>query len=178
MNYKTTIYGIGHDSYYIHQIVKNLFPQGNVRFIVQDNYCVVYSENKVQEACFDGNVSIGSCEEFNIEDLLKTTVKMFTLQFNPVLRDRKTQKVSPYPEDGLKEYAIKRFAEIGITLKQMAVKNKGWDVFDKVSGNQISIYYYEIMGVCEISDKDLFKKNFFNGIGQAKSFGYGLINLI
>jgi CRISPR-associated protein Cas6/Cse3/CasE subtype I-E len=176
MNFKTIIANVVGDSYYAHRVVTSMFPEGKCAFYRKDEQCIIFSENAPLDS-YDPNTVMISSNAFQIDDLLDSTIKMFTLEVNPIVcKNGKKGKVERKAMDA---WIVRKFAEIGCDVKQHIIVRGDWDVFDQPNkGNKISMYCYEIMGLFEITDIDLFKKGYFNRMGQGKSFGYGLVNIL
>lgn len=176
MNFKTILANVYGDSYFCHQVVESAFPEQKKAFYQKDDTLVVYSE-KGPLTSFANEVYILETCEFNIDELLRTLTKMFSLQVNPIRRVN--GKYTKVHNDELEEWLTRKFEEVGCSLKNFIVARSGWDVFNKPNNtNQVSLYCREINGILEISNPELFKEKYFAGIGQGKAFGYGLIQLL
>lgn len=176
MNFKTILANVNGDSYFCHQIVESTFPNQRKVFYRKDDTLVVYSE-KGPNSPYTSEVYILETCEFNVEDLTKNLNKMFRLLVNPVKRiDSKYDKVN---NDDLKEWLERKFEEIGCSLKSHVVTRSGWDIFYRATGNmKISMYCREVIGTLEINNVKLFKEKYFQGMGQGKAFGYGLVQML
>lgn len=176
MKYKTILGNVVGDSYFAHQVITSAFPDQKVAFFRDGANCVVFSE-KEPIAPFAREVYILNTSEFDIQDVLENSNKMFTLRVNPVKRTREgKQKV---PDENMEHWLIEHLANIGCEIKQYIHAGSCWDKFvQRKTGKNIQIYYHVIMGMLEIVDEKLFTDNYFKMMGQGKCFGYGLVNLL
>lgn len=176
MNFKTILANVNGDSYFCHQVVESAFPCQKKAFYRKGDTVVVYSE-RGPASPFAKEVYILETCEFNITQLLTNPHKMFTLEVNP--SKRVNMKYAKVTSAEIEEWMNRKLSEIGCVLKQCIPMRADWDIFEQGSkGNRISMYCHEVMGMLEIVNEELFKSKYFNGMGQGKSFGYGLINFL
>ncbi len=104
----------------------------------------------------------------------------FQLKANPTFRrSSDKRRIAIYDEEGLTNWIVKKASDAGFKIIPGSLRFTGSQssVFrngDNKIGKHSSVDY---TGEIEVMDFDLFKKNFFCGIGPAKGFGYGLLML-
>lgn len=104
-------------------------------------------------------------------------VSLFNMKINPTRSTKDGRRA--YPKERVEGWVSDHFTKIGCSLLTLTITNESTDYFRKLKDpNEIVYHYYEVMGALKIDDPELFKEKFFNGIGQGKAFGYGLINLL
>ena len=176
MNFKTILGNVVGNSYFFHQVVDSVFPNQKKMYYPKNDTLVVYSE-KGPVSPYTKEVYIIETCEFDIADILKNRSKMFTLEVNMIKRVNGVKYgVASDEVVGRLEGKLK---EIGCELKHCNHTNAYTDkTTQKSTGRGITMHCHTVMGLLDIVDIDLFKKNYFNGIGQGKCFGYGLIHFL
>lgn len=176
MNYKTIFGNVEGDSYYFHQLVESAFPDQKKAYYKHNDTLVVYSEKGATTTFTKEVILLETCE-FDINSLLRNKHKMFNLDVNPVRRIN--GKLVKVPTNDLNDWLERKLKEIGCEMIQSIPMCAYWDKFQQGCKNRvISMYCHQVNGILKIVDEDLFKEKYFNGIGQGKAFGYGLIHFL
>lgn len=176
MNFKTILANVNGDSYFAHRVVESSFPCQKKAFYRKGDTLVVYSE-RGPVSPFAHEVYILETCEFSIDEILQNKHKMFSLEVNPT--KRVNMKYSKITKNEIEEWMNRKLEAMGCILKQCIPMRADWDIFEQGDkNNKISMYCHEVMGMLEIVNDQQFKANYFNGIGQGKSFGYGLLNFL
>lgn len=117
---------------------------------------------------------------------LEREAYQFSLRANPtvcrVVRDngvrRKNGRHEPIvTPDGLAEWFDRVAARSGFQRESLHFEAPVLDVFAKPDGRKIVISRVDFTGTITIKDHEAFKAAYRSGIGQKKSFGYGLLLL-
>jgi CRISPR system Cascade subunit CasE len=101
----------------------------------------------------------------------------FQLKANPTMRRKEDgRRLGLFKDDLLRAWMIRKAMAGGFEVDErtLVVGAPMEERFRKgeVFGKHIAV---DFQGVLEVRDKVLFKKSFAEGIGSAKSFGYGLL---
>lgn len=80
------------------------------------------------------------------------------------------------PIHGIEEWAHQRWAMRGMSLVALAQDQVGTDTFYK-NRQRLTFARARLSGILKVTDRELFKKAFFAGIGKGRAFGYGLLQL-
>ncbi len=103
----------------------------------------------------------------------------FQLKANPTMRrvsDRR--RLGIYSEDKLRQWLENKAEQSGfrIALPSLIIGAPTDEAFvrNRVRGKHVSV---DFQGMLEVNDRDAFKTAFENGVGSAKSFGYGMLML-
>ncbi|MBF9014137.1 MULTISPECIES: type I-E CRISPR-associated protein Cas6/Cse3/CasE [unclassified Oceanispirochaeta] len=169
------------DAYSIHRVVYTLFPGDSRTFLYLDaggNFqyrkILILSRNapKIPEC--------GELESKSVpEDFLNNSKYAFSVRLNPVFRKTGSKKMIPVRgETELKKWFLSRQDVWGFRTQtdHLAVSETGLQDFRKgehtVVHNQATF-----MGTLEVTDRSVFNHSFEMGIGRAKAFGFGLLQL-
>ena len=80
------------------------------------------------------------------------------------------------PINEIETWAKDRAATRGMSLLIQSQDRVGTDVFYK-NRRRLTFAHARLTGVLKVTDRTLFKKAFFSGIGKGRAFGYGLLQL-
>jgi len=164
--YLTKAMPIEGDDYKIHQGIRKRYPSPQ-KVLYQQTDCslIIVSENKP----INGFGQPKEIENFS------DTEYLFSIRLNPSYRDSKTSKRVSVSEKNLREWISKIFNKHGFRADfQYKVEGKRKSIKrDKV----ITLASVFVMGMLTVENNDIFKKSFENGIGHAKSLGFGLLNI-
>lgn len=104
----------------------------------------------------------------------------FEITINPVKRDSLTGKLLAIRgKQQLSEWFISKAPSFGFTVEpdSLQINNAGVVQFEK-NGAVCTYNSATFMGKLTVSDRAKFIESFENGIGRAKGFGFGLMQLI
>lgn len=105
----------------------------------------------------------------------------FQIDINPVKRNKESRKLVPitnYDEiaswfaDKAKKWGFETAASALTVNSISAIK------FQKNDGNIVTINSANISGTIKVTDEELFIKSFRDGLGRAKAYGQGLLQLM
>ena len=106
---------------------------------------------------------------------------MFSLRANPTKRIGKDvdkgKRIGIYKEEDLKAWLVRKAEQSGFKTANLAVSKPIAEYFRKSGSNQNKLSRVDFEGILEVVDKEKFKKAFNEGIGSAKSLGYGMLIL-
>jgi CRISPR-associated protein Cas6/Cse3/CasE subtype I-E len=145
-------------------------------FIFEKNTLVVYSKNEPRE-CFTDEVELTECTQFEIEDYLDIKTHAFATNVSAIRVSNASgkRKMVAVPESELNDWIKEKFAAIGCSIDEIKIGRIKWEKFMKNENTSIIISSYSIGGILTITDEELFKSNFFKGIGKHKTWGVGAI---
>lgn len=112
-------------------------------------------------------------------DYLDADEYAFQIQLNPSKRAPNGKMVPVVGNQAAKEWFLEKQASWGFSASQDSLEVRGprAEVFCK--GRQtITLAKAIFKGVLRVEDRAAFKRSFENGIGKAKAFGFGLLQLI
>lgn len=164
------------DAYENHQALKEMFPIGRHLWKLIGDGLLVLSENKI----------IDEAEELDFIDCLgKLEDKKFlhsrttcSIRLNPTKRNSSRKRIGLIGDDVIR-YVDRKFEnvdEFGFGFTSRMIKDEG-RVISNRRGAKVTHRSILIRGVINIFDEDKFKKTMMTGIGSAKGFGFGLIDI-
>lgn len=173
------------DSYSMHRIVYSLFPKkdGIARNFLFADKGGNFNSRKILILSQDypEKPEIGSIESKAINDsFLNYDFYGFEILVNPVKRDNKTGKlVGIRGKEELLAWFIKKSPSFGFSLDPFTLTVSDTDVVQfKKDKSTVTFGKAKFTGKLEVTDRELFKKSFYNGIGKAKGFGFGLLQIV
>lgn len=173
--YKTIVDNVAGDRYFYHRIVKSMFETESPKYFYSDRKLTIFSENEPIQP-FTQDVEIVSVEDFTNN---VSGTKIFSIDICPETRSMKTKKKFLIEKDSVPNWLQTKLENIGAKIVQQSIVNKRVDkFFQNKNNNQIVRKYYTIVGVVEIENQELFNKEYLNGIGCGKTWGFGLLNLM
>jgi len=104
----------------------------------------------------------------------------FEIILNPTKRDKTTGKIIPIRgQEDLLTWIIKKAPTLGFQIDErtLQVQDVGVKSFDK-DGAVCTHGTATFIGQLNVTDRDMFIKSFKHGIGRAKAFGFGLLQII
>ena len=173
------------DVYSIHRTVYSLFPQVQDEtrdFLFVDkggdyNFRHILILSKRTPVIPD----IGTIESKQVPaGFLQYDNYAFEVKLNPTKRNKKTGKtVAIRGSQNMLSWFVEKANKLGfkVTPESLAVSDIGTQSFKK-DGSTCLHGKATFIGKLVITDRDLFKKTFENGIGRGKAFGFGLLQLI
>lgn len=98
----------------------------------------------------------------------------FKARLNPTVKDEAGKRRAVAAEN-LTEWLMLRLEKMGADLQTVAVENREV-VFEKAqTGHEVTFGTVEVAGILTVRDVGAFKQGIRQGIGRAKSFGFGLL---
>ncbi len=104
----------------------------------------------------------------------------FEVVLNPTKRDAATKKVIPLKnEKELHEWFVHKAPTLGFEVipESLQISDIGVRMFKK-GDSTVTHGTATFIGTLKVTDRAIFVKTFENGIGRAKSFGFGLLQII
>lgn len=169
------------DDYSLHRVVYTLFPQNKRDFLFYDlggnrdfRKILILSENQPQVP------ANGSIESKNLpENFLQHSTYAFQVLLNPVRRKADDKTLLPIKgQDDLKRWFLTKESAWGFKVNPttLEVSETGVQVIEK-GNNKITLNRAKFRGILEVTDQNRFEFIFCNGLGKAKAFGFGLLQL-
>jgi CRISPR system Cascade subunit CasE len=124
----------------------------------------------------------GSVESKPIpESFLHHNLYRFEVTINPTKRDKSTGKIIAIRERELvRQWFIDKASKSwGFTVNERSLQVEKIDVktFDK-KGHTVTQGSAILIGILNVSDRDLFIQSFQKGIGRGRAFGFGLLQIV
>jgi len=177
------------DAYSIHKIVYSLFPKKDDAtrdFLFADKggdrdcrQILILSERKPDLPVF------GEIISKEIPDLfLKCDYYGFEVTVNPTQRKGVTHKIVPIRGmENLHEWFIGKAPSLGfeVETQSLQVTRIGVQSFDKIKEGKTFKQTHgtaTFIGKLKVTDRQAFIKSFRQGIGRAKGFGFGLLQIV
>lgn len=178
------------DPYSLHRIIYSLFPQQN-----EDSRDFLYCDkggdwNSRKILILSQRQPLipehGTIESKIIpESFLDHPQYAFEVRVNPVQRNGPTKKTTPIRGiDQLHKWFIEKSFFYGFEIsepKKLQVTKVGVVHFEKNKGEKSFKYTHgtaTFIGQLKVVNKEEFKKCFKQGIGRAKGFGFGLLQIV
>lgn len=173
------------DPYSIHRVVYSLFPKkdGTTReFLFADRggsfnerTILLLSEDEPEKPEY-GELRMKKIPE----NFLQQNSYGFDVLVNPVRRDSKTGKIIPVRGmEALREWFINKVPSYGFNVESESLSVSDTEVlkFTK-DGQNVILGKARFIGKLEVFDHQRFIDTFKHGLGKAKGFGYGLLQII
>ncbi|MCD4813434.1 type I-E CRISPR-associated protein Cas6/Cse3/CasE [bacterium] len=177
------------DGYSMHRIVYSLFPK---------------QENETREFLFADKGIAGQCHRILIlskrlpekpdfgeitskeisESILSHDHYGFEITLNPATRNGQSRKLIPVRgKDNLCEWFIKKSLTTGFEIdpNSLCVGQTQVQQFDKIKEGTKFLHTHgsaTFTGKLKVTSRELFKKSFEQGIGRARGFGFGLLQIV
>lgn len=173
------------DAYGVHKAVYSLFPQreGETRdFLYADKggdvrgRKILILSDRPPETPAQGTLSTKDIPE----RFLEHDRYGFEATLNPSKRDSKTGKtVAILGQDALHAWWLEKAPKLGFSVDAatLEVRHAGVLRYTK-DGATCTHNTATFVGRLAVTDRALFKKSFKQGIGRAKSFGFGLLQIV
>jgi CRISPR system Cascade subunit CasE len=174
------------DAYGLHKAVYSLFPQadnGKTRDFLfadkggdwQERKILILSERRPQVP------EHGAIESKEIPDaFLRHDHYGFEVTLNPTKREKATGKtVAIRGKENLCKWFIAKAPNLGFEVlsESLQVQNTGVQTFEK-DGAQCTHGMATFIGKLKVTNREEFIKSFKHGIGRAKAFGFGLLQIV
>lgn len=173
------------DPYSIHRVVYSLFPKkddATREFLYADKggsflerTILILSDSEPELPEY------GELRSKRInESFLQHSLYGFEVIVNPVQRDNKSGKIVPVRgKDELCQWFTKRAPTFGFTINPELLTVGDTDVLQfKKDGHIVTLGKAKFTGKLEVTDRDLFIATFKHGLGKAKGFGFGLLQIV
>jgi CRISPR system Cascade subunit CasE len=105
----------------------------------------------------------------------------FEITLNASKRDKQSGKtVAIRGGDNLLKWFVKKAPLCGFAIKEesLEIRHTGVQTFDLGNGEIVTHNIASFVGKLQVTDRDEFKTSFRKGIGRAKGFGFGLLQII
>ena len=113
------------------------------------------------------------------ESFLSHSTYRFRLRANPTKRsnkgDNKGKGVGLYKEEEIKDWLARKAELSGFKTANFTVSKPVSDFFNKKGVKENKLNRVDFEGVLEVVDREKFKTAFNDGIGSAKSLGFGML---
>jgi hypothetical protein len=160
------------DNYANHQVLKSIFP-GEGKLLFQQQGSMLYV---MTDLVIDSKYS----DDFRIELLgdsfkyLNDTAFNFSIRLNAA-KANKHKRYTIYP-DMIEPFVDSKLSDIGAEIHNRVIMNEGVlaSIRKGVSCCHSSVL---VVGSLTIKDLDKFSKVLHTGIGKAKGFGFGMLNI-
>jgi CRISPR system Cascade subunit CasE len=171
------------DAYSIHRVVYELFPGESRDFLFADKggdflarQILILSDRSPETLQF------GEIESKLIPDsFLEHDHYGFEVMLNPTKRDNQTGKtVAIRGRENLLQWFLGKAPSLGfeIQAESLEIRHAGVQTFDLGNGKIVTHNSASFVGKLKVRDSVKFQQSFRKGIGRAKSFGFGLFQII
>lgn len=165
--YVSKLYNIIEDDYGIHKKVMETCPGMRPLFQTRGGCVIIVTEGK----------PAGDCETKERKmEVKEGGTQLFTLRLNPAKRDKKSGKrVGLYGEEA-NAWIKRKTAEAGFEILDCRIDDEGMRV-SKRGDETVTLRSVFLTGFLRVNNAEAFKKALVKGIGHAKGFGFGLLNI-
>ena len=171
------------DSYSIHRVVYDLFPGRLRNFLFADKWgnfnlrkILIVSDHKPVPHKY------GDIESKQIPDsFLAHDHYGFEVTLNPTKRDKQTGKtVAIRGRENLHQWFLGKTTSLGFDIKpeSLEIRYAGVQTFDLGNGKVVTHNSATFVGKLKVTNREIFQNAFRNGIGRAKGFGFGLLQIV
>ncbi len=171
------------DSYAWHKMIWKSFPDHNKEkrhFLYRIDDAGRYFRILMLSAVSPVSTDLGQWNSKSIApSFLSHDIYRFQVKANPTMRrfsDRR--RLGIYSEEKLHQWMMGKAGQNGFTLLDQALiigsPTDETFVRNRIRGKHVAV---DFQGTLQVTDKTDFKQGFENGIGSAKSFGYGMLML-
>ena len=173
------------DSYSIHKAVYSLFPQltresRDFLFVDKggDFYFrqILILSHRPPKATEYGSVS---SKKIN-ETFLNHDYYGFEVRLNPTKREKSSGKtIAVIGEEKLAEWFLGKVHNFGIEVEKetLQIQKTGVQTFEK-NGKEVTHGEATFLGKLRVINREAFIRSFKQGIGRAKAFGFGLLQIV
>ncbi len=167
------IHTIYNDNYFNHQMLKEIFP-GEGKLLFQRQGSILYVLTNLE-------IDLKYQDDFRIDKIgntskyLKFNIPLnFSIRLNAV-KSNKRKRYTIHPEM-VETFVDTKLGNIGVEVKHRMIINEGVLISER-NGEKCSHSSVLVVGSLVIKDLDEFSKVLYTGIGKAKGFGFGLMNI-
>jgi len=173
------------DAYSIHRIVYSLFPkkEGKSRnFLFADKggtfnerVILILSEEQPERPAYGDLLSKEIPKSFLHQDHYG-----FEVVINPTIRDSKTGRIIPVRgRDSLLQWFTQKSSTYGFIVDKDSLSVSETNIIRfKKDSKEVILGKAKFTGKLTVIDRELFIKSFSNGLGRAKGFGFGLLQIV
>jgi CRISPR system Cascade subunit CasE len=173
------------DAYSIHRVVYSLFPKkdGVSRDFLYADKGGSFNERTILLLSETEPVvpEIGELRSRRInESFLQHSLYGFEVIVNPVKRDNKSGLIVPVRgKDELCRWFTGKATSFGFRVTPELLTVGDTDILQfKKDGQVVTLGKAKFTGKLEVTDRDLFIATFKHGLGKAKGFGFGLLQIV
>ncbi|MBE6426876.1 MAG: type I-E CRISPR-associated protein Cas6/Cse3/CasE [Planctomycetaceae bacterium] len=180
------------DDYSIHRVVYSLFPEnadaGRILYAdrgMRNAFHTILILSKIRPVCSPETPQ--NIETKEIEPgFLKHSRYAFEILLNPVRSKSHTKQLEPIKGEILQyEWFLEKAAANGFTLtpedkSRLVIHSEQTLTFRQKDTPERKVTHHRVRfsGTLTVSDPELFQKAFEQGIGRAKAFGFGMLQLV
>lgn len=173
------------DPYSIHRIVYSLFPKKGEKsrnFLFADKggtfnerTILILSEEQPEKPPYGELLSKEIPKSF-----LEQEHYGFEVVINPVIRDSKTGRIIPIRgKDALLQWFIQKSFAYGFSVDKDSLSVSETNIIRfKKDSKEVVLGKAKFTGRLTVINRDQFIKSFTNGLGRAKGFGFGLLQIV
>ncbi len=173
------------DPYSIHRIVYSLFPkkEGKSRnFLFADKggtfnerVILILSEEQPERPAYGELLSKEIPKSFLHQDHYG-----FEVVINPTIRDSRTGRIIPVRgRDSLLQWFTQKSSTYGFIVDKDSLSVSETNIIRfKKDSKEVILGKAKFTGKLTVIDRELFIKSFSNGLGRAKGFGFGLLQIV
>lgn len=169
------------DAYSIHKVIYSLFPGSKRTFLYYDQggdnrsrKILIVSKHQPEDPEY------GTLESKAVPtNFLQQDHYAFHIRLNPVKSESQSRKrIAIIGEDALREWFVDRSPEWGFhtAMKALEITATGVQSIERAQ-RKIVHNVAEFRGLLSVSDRETFIRSFESGIGKAKAFGFGLLQI-
>ncbi len=173
------------DSYSIHKVVYSLFPkiEGETRdfLYVNKGGSALHRQILILSKRLPSSPASGSIESKIVpEHFLNHDHYGFEVKLNPTKRDNSTGKTVPIRgKENLKAWLLDKSPTVGFAIEAESLNILSIGVQEsKKNGYTITHGEATFRGKLTVTDRKSFIRSFSEGIGRAKGFGFGFLQIV
>ncbi|MDO9567371.1 MAG: type I-E CRISPR-associated protein Cas6/Cse3/CasE [Candidatus Desulfaltia sp.] len=171
------------DGYTIHRVVYELFPGESRDFLFVDKggdfqarQILILSDRKPEIPQYGEIQSKLIADSFLDHDNYG-----FEITLNPTKRDKQTRKtVAIRGRENLRQWFLGKAPSLGfeIQAESLEIRHAGVQTFDLGNGSIVTHNSASFIGKLKVTNRVKFQQSFRKGIGRAKGFGFGFLQII
>lgn len=180
------------DDYSIHRVVYSLFPEnadaGRILYAdrgVRNALHTILILSRIRPVCSPETPQHIETKEIE-PGFLKHSRYAFEILLNPVRQETRSRKCVPIRGEILQyEWFLEKAAAHGFTLTpedkaRLVIRQMETQKFRQKDRPECSVHHHRVQfsGTLTVSDPELFQKAFEQGIGKARAFGFGMLQLV
>ncbi len=174
------------DSYSVHSLVYSLFgnfPENSRSFLFADKgnlrgiRTIMILSSILPTIPSTGKLQIKEIPE----RFLQRNKYLFEITVNPVKRNKSTGQIYVIHKNDVDDWFRAKSTKLGFNVTHSELKKFSVDKFNKKFNGElldVTIAKATLTGTLSVSDPDIFASTVFNGIGRAKAFGCGLLQIV
>lgn len=179
------------DDYSIHRVVYSLFPKssnpGRILYADRGSRNALHTVlilSEIAPICSPETPQQIETKEIG-PDFLRHSRYAFEILLNPVRRESLSRKLWPVlGETALREWFLEKAAANGFALTpedeaRLVIQVRDTKTFKQKNASERNVTHHQVLfsGTLTVSDSERFRNAFEHGIGKAKAFGFGLLQL-